>query len=244
MSTPEQQVKTPISKLGPLPKAPPPKVLVTKPGPPERITALVYGVPGIGKTTFADTFPDPFFIDIAGGMAAIRHHERPYIQPLTYQAFTLAVLQGIPEGTKTLVLDTITGATRMFLDDSISKTGREFPTQAEWLMVVEWLKRATTEVLRFPGHVVVTAQERFVKDEDTGKMIMGPAVPPSQIFELGAHFDCVFHMRIAFNQATGERSRKLLTEPDGLYQAKDRFGGLSKFEAPDFNHLMKKWSVV
>ena len=238
------EIKTPITKIGPLPTVQPPKVLVTQPGPPTRVTALVYGVPGIGKTTFANTFPDPFFIDIAGGMSTIRRSKRPYVQPTSYAEVTLVINQGVPAGTKTLVWDTISGGVRAYLDDSIGKTGREFPTQAEWLMVVEWLKRSVRDILQFPGHVVVTAQERYVKDEDTGKVIMGPAVPPSLILELGALFDCVFHMRMAFDQKTGVQNRKLMTIPDGLYHAKDRFGGLEKFEEPNFDHLMKKWSVT
>ena len=68
------------------------------------IKAIIYGVPGVGKTTLAAQFPAPYILDLEHG--AERYNVPCNSDIETFQIFK-QVLKNIPEGTSTLVIDTL-----------------------------------------------------------------------------------------------------------------------------------------
>lgn len=217
-------------------------VQTTEPGPPKTASFLVYGQPGIGKTTFANTFPNPLFIDIRGGITTIRASKRAYIQPQSRQELLGCLILDNVQAYDTIVLDTATEGLQLFVQAACVVGGRDMPTLAEWSMATEWFRRYIKDLLDLPKYIVVTAQERTDKDETTGKMFAGPDFTPRLMQQLPAWFDCVFHMRIHFDTKTGTKSRRLATVPDGLFPARDRLGGLDEYEVPDFGVIWQKIS--
>jgi hypothetical protein len=212
------------------------------PGLPQRGTFLIYGPPGSGKTTFAGTFPDPFFVDIEGGVEAVRDKRVAYIQPQSYLELLLSTVPESIAEYKTYVLDTATETVRLIMDHCLRETGREASTLAEWMMTIEYFRRLMRGLKDLTTmHIVVIAQEATIKDEETGKVMIGPALPGKLFHETAALFDCVFPMKMAKLPNMAERSRVLLTEPEGLYmQARSRFKGLARYEEPNFLKLWEK----
>jgi len=233
-------ISTPIQNI----KMPPTSPLVTRktqPGPPSRLTILVYGSPGAGKTYFAGTFPNPFFIDFQGGLMTVRDKEVTYIQPETYNELLASVAVADSPEFQTVILDTATELVRFLIQHACKVSGREMPTLAEWGMAIEYVHRLMRALIDLQDkHIVVTAEEITEKDEETGKILGSPDLPGSLRRKIPALFDCVFHLRNAFNPATSKKGRWLLTEPEGIYFAKDRTDRLDKLEVPDFTTIWTK----
>ena len=219
-------------------------VQVTTPGAPKRITVLAYGAPGAGKTYFASTFPTPLFLDMRGGMMAVRHKKVAFYQPRTFADMMLASIASRVQKYETIVLDHLTEATRLLMGEALRVADHAMPQLQDWGLVIERLRklvaRYTDDDALPDKHIVFIAEEQIDKDEELGKVLVTPDVPGKFARQIGSWFDCVFHLRNAFNPETKERGRYLLTEPDALYPAKDRTGCLSKLEVPDFNTMWKK----
>jgi len=236
MTTKIEALKDPVRAL----KAQKLQVQQTAGGVPSKLNILVYSAPGGGKTYFAGTFPKPLFVDCQGGIMTVRRKEIAYVQPSSYEELLQCVNQEAVSDYQTWVLDTGTEAARITMESSLELSGRFLPQQQDWGLVIERLRRYLRAAVELPMNVIVTCEERTVRDEDSGKVILGPALPGQLFHEAGALFDCVFHLRNSFNPVTKTKGRWLLTEPDGLYPAKDRTGCFEKLEKPDYETLWTK----
>lgn len=76
-----------------------------------------------------------------------------------------------------------------------------------------------------PCHVIITALERRDEDEDTGKVMYGPAVSPAIQTDLLGYVDIVLHTKEADDDADYYRA---LSKRAGKYRTKDRLGDLPK----------------
>lgn len=78
----------------------------------EPMKVLIYGVEGIGKTTFASKFPDPIFIDTEGSTGFINARKLPNPTSWTILLDELEDIKSDPRG-KTLIIDTLDWAERL-----------------------------------------------------------------------------------------------------------------------------------
>ena len=92
-----------------------------------------------------------------------------------------------------------------------------------------------------PGrNVYVTAQLERQKDEVSGAMLYGPAMPGNKLGQkLPYMFDEVLVMRSEQDQE-GKNVRFLQTFTDLQYSAKDRSGALDPYEQADLSVIMQK----
>jgi hypothetical protein len=92
------------------------------------VKVIVYGSPGVGKTQFASTFPNPFFIDVDKGMRTLKGNKPPFIELRRDEDNYKVLIQLIRDfdkhegkfkvelaDRKTLVLDGITSLASNFL---------------------------------------------------------------------------------------------------------------------------------
>lgn len=78
----------------------------------EPMKVLIYGVEGIGKTTFASKFPNPIFIDTEGSTGFINARKLPNPTSWTMLLDELEDIKSDPRG-KTLIIDTLDWAERL-----------------------------------------------------------------------------------------------------------------------------------
>ena len=113
------------------------------------IKAIIYGVPGVGKTTLAAQFPAPYILDLEHG--AERYNVPCNSDIETFQIFK-QVLKNIPEGTRTLVVDTFDELEKMIVYyimsrenvDSLNKVGGGYGRG--WLAVYEEFGRVINDL--------------------------------------------------------------------------------------------------
>jgi hypothetical protein len=71
-------------------------------------------------------------------------------------------------------------------------------------------------------------------------MLYAPAMPGNKLAQsLPYFFDIVLALRLEQGQ-DGQLVRALMTQSDGLWQAKDRSGRLSAWEQPDLGQIIRK----
>lgn len=90
---------------------------------PKAKKVVLYGVEGIGKTTFAAQFPEPVFIDTEGGSKSFDLARFP--DPSSWQMLLSEIQQVVnnPSICKTLVIDTLDWAEKMAYDHVCSSKG-------------------------------------------------------------------------------------------------------------------------
>lgn len=172
------------------------------------IKALVYGQPGLGKTTVALSTPNPVLFDFDGGVQRVNGaFQCPTLQVQSWDE-VLQALQELETGAndfKTIVIDTagkmldfmstyiIKQDSRMGMrDGSLSLKGYG----ARKMMFINFLKRVTM----MGKHVIFVAHEREEKDGDL--RIVRPEIGGSSQGDLIKELDLVGYMQAIGNERT------------------------------------------
>lgn len=205
------------------------------------VKMLVYGQAGAGKTSLVTTLPEPVVLSAEGGLLSIAHHDVPYITIKSlddlYQAYDWIVKSDEAKQFKSVALDSISEVAEVVLDHELkaNKDGRAAYGELNTKMAN--LIRAFRDL---PGkHVYMSAKLEKSQDE-MGRMLYGPSMPGKSLTQqLPYFFDFVFPLRVE-KDADGNTQRAIMTDSDGLWQAKSRGQGLSVWEAPDLGAIIQK----
>jgi phage nucleotide-binding protein len=184
------------------------------------IKMLVYGQPGIGKTTIALSSPNPVLFDFDGGVSRInKAHQCPTLQVESWEQ----VLEALAElekanDFKTIVVDTA-GKMLDFMSDYIMRNDPKMKMRDGSLalkgygqrkvMFVNLLKR----VSMMGKHIVFVAHEK--EDKDGENRIVRPDMSGSSLGDLLKELDLVGYM-----QAYG-RDRTICWSPQERFYAKN-----------------------
>lgn len=205
------------------------------------VKMICYGQSGAGKTSLIPTLPNPIAISAEGGLLSIAGADVPYIEVATladlHEAY--AFLSGSTEAAQfqSVALDSISEVAEVVLNAELkaNKDGRAAYGE---------LNTKMTEIIRafrdLPGkHVYMSAKLEKSQDE-MGRILYNAAMPGKSLTQgLPYFFDLVMALRVE-RDADGNAHRALLTDSDGLWQAKDRSGKLAQWEAPDLGEIIAK----
>lgn len=203
------------------------------------IKALVYGHAGAGKTTLIRTLPKPIILSAEGGLLSIADADIPFIEIKSIDELREAYQYIVDHGGEyqSVTLDSISEIAEVVLN--AEKKATKDPRQAYGAM-----QEQMTDIIRafrdLPGkHVLFTAKCEKAQDEH-GRMLYAPSMPGNKLGQgLPYFFDLVFALRKE-TDAEGNTVRALMTDSDGLWQAKDRSGKLAQWEAPDLGAIINK----
>ena len=185
------------------------------------IKMLVYGQPGIGKTTLALSSPQPVLFDFDGGISRVnKAHQCPTLQVKSWDE-ALAALDELEKGEtpcKTIVIDTA-GKMLDFMSDYIMRNDPKMKMRDGSLalkgygqrkvMFVNLIKRISL----MGKNVVFVAHEKEDKDGETRRV--RPDMSGSSLGDLIKELDLVGYM-----QAFG-RERTICWTPNEQYYAKN-----------------------
>lgn len=243
------------------------------------VKMLLYGVPGSYKTRTASSAAlDPrsgpvLQLNVGGNPASISDYpQKPDvfdIESLTDfnqvydwlakgqpEGHLFVQNTGVKPGYKTVIVDTLTDVQRMSFNKVIGVAAEPgtIPKNSElqhFNSVLGHMVNFNKLFSSLPMHVIVTAQERTDKDEQTGGTMQAPFIWGQSMVEVCGYYYIVGRMVHRANMGTGmlkvledatggqKFTHVMLLQPSGKYVAKDQYGKLGPFiAAPTMTRIL------
>jgi hypothetical protein len=209
------------------------------------LKVMIWGDAKSGKTTFASTFPRPFFFDLDIGMLTLAGKDIEYESydgsSRGYEKFRKDLpLIAQRDDIDTIVIDSLSTLHPLMMD-SIQKlqgTWPGIPQIKEYGVQVVQMRRFLFELVRYKKHVVLTGHEQIFQDELTKEVFILPLIVGKKMpKQLGLWFDEFYHME-AMSTKEG-MDYKIRTRPSRKYNCGTRIGGMKELEEPTFENIMK-----
>lgn len=209
----------------------------TKGGKASNVKALVYGQSGVGKTTLIRTLPNPIILSAESGLLSLAGEDLPFIEVKTMEELREAYAFVASSDYDTVALDSISEIAEICLSAEKKKTKDGRAAYGMLNEIISDLIRAFRDI---PGKNVFFIAKAEKETDQDGKILWGPSMPGKTLSNgLAYHFDLVLALRAEKN-AEGQTVRALMTETDGLWQAKARGFKLNPWEAPDLGAVIEK----
>lgn len=206
------------------------------------IVMLVYGVGGIGKTTFASTFPKPLLLDFENGAKYFKQRGIDIDVIRSNKWFTQDDKKELAEAMKnyeTIIFDPI-GEMMEKLIHSEEIRGSKYRQSDGSLTMAGWgkVKENARNVLKWARdlgkHVVLVAHVDEKADEES--LVKRPLIATKIADEIIAMVDIVGYLDII---TVDEKEKRVLrvNPSDKRYIAKDRTGALEAYVKPEFEYI-------
>lgn len=227
---------------------------------------VVYGASGVGKTVFAtgSQYYNTFIFDVDDGLdsaASFRGNAQHGVLPCRQAnvvPWPVTKRQDFDEGFAWLmpriqhfpivVIDTATELQRLILEEVCEKFKIEVPHQAAWGVILYVMESIARAFRHMPCHVLFLAHETEREDPEVKRLTRQPAFQGAFGQQYAKHFSLICRYFVQDVQqkdpVTGLISyspvRLLNCHKDQVTHAKDRSGGLDKFEVPNLDNMLGK----
>jgi phage nucleotide-binding protein len=205
------------------------------------VKMLVYGQAGAGKTTLLPTLPNPVVLSAESGLLSIAGADLPYIEITSLEslrdAYAWCVSSQEADQFESIGLDSISEIAEVVLT-AAKKTAKD-PRQAygELADQMSDLIRAFRDI---KGKNVYFSAKLEKSNDEMGRIMYAPMMPGAKVGQsLPYYFDLVMPLRIERDES-GNAYRVLMTQSDGLWQAKCRGFALDAYEQADLGAIIKK----
>jgi phage nucleotide-binding protein len=208
------------------------------------IVICVYGQGGVGKTTFAATFPKPLLFDFENGAKYFKQRGIDIDVVRMEKWFSLEEKKELAEAVapyETIVFDPIGEMMEKLIhSDHISGSKYRQPdgslSMAGWGKVKDEFRAMIKWARDLNKHIVLVAHVDEKQDDD--HLVKRPLIATKISDEIIAMVDIVGYLDMT--TVDGEDKRVLRVEPTERIYAKDRTGTLDKFVKPEFSYIYEQ----
>ncbi len=221
------------------------------------LSVLIAGPPGHGKTRFAATAKDPFFLDAEGGLMSIADKHIPAAKIESSEDLFIArnilslgpekaaeiLTKGQVKTIGTVVIDTFDEVSRILIRERMEHEGSDTMKPADWM----WLGDQLNAIIRgFRGldmHVIFCSHIKDQTDGETGKTYYKLDIAGATAHQLPAAVELSLLLRTrevlvpqeGSDESIKERQAVIYTRPDVRHEwIKDRGGRLDDIIELDF----------
>lgn len=205
-----------------------------------RLVALVYALPGTGKSAWAATAPNPGIAACetgqGNGLLTVAGKGLDYVTPSSFAEYEAICNGNIFKDKDSVVFDSLSEMYRTFIKDYALKIPRTrgesekrrlgIPELDDYGTMGEVLRRTIRKLIDAhpEQHVIVTATEKYDRadpEQGQAESLIGPDLPGAMMLASTAMFDFVLRMRVrpALRIPNDAKSRYmqryLITQPDG-----------------------------
>lgn len=224
----------------------------------ERISVIIYGESGTGKTTLAKTVPDKdraLIINAENGLLSLKGEKIP-VYDITVdkdgnkldRKYRFEKLIHLLKMLNTdefkakydwLIFDSLTEITQCLVEFLKGKYPDKKDVLNVWGEYTDHVQQLAKEVRDFaPYNIVILALESVDKDE-SGRRFTGIDISGKVSMRIPALFDECFQLK-TFTNEQGQQQRFLITSKYENNIVKDRSGKLNQFEEPNLTTIINK----
>lgn len=220
------------------------------------LNMLVYGDPGVGKTSLAATAQDNeetspvLFLDVEGGTTTIRKRSDIDVKRVQSIQDVVEVHQLLREDNdgyyKTCIIDSLSELQKLDMRDIMRELVQrrpdmdpDVPSQREWGKSGEHIRRIVRAYRDLPMHTIFTALVNIDKDEN-GVVTYEPLLPGKLKKEIPGFFDIVGYMSAVHEN--DEIVRRIQFVQTKRVKAKDRTDSLG--DKVDFPTIPLLWQKI
>lgn len=128
----------------------------------KKFSMILYGSPGVGKTTLALSAPDPVLIDFDRGMSRVKaQHRKPAIFCSTYEEVLQDIQSPAMKDFQTIVVDT-GGSFITFLQDWAMRSDPKVNRQKNGAISLKGFGAVKQEFIRFTNYVKDTLDKNLI----------------------------------------------------------------------------------
>lgn len=205
-----------------------------------KVSLLLYGAPGAGKTTFAASWPNPvFFVPQSAEteMHALTHMDLPVVGFDSLEGMSdqvKALGKAIEAGDilcDTLVIDNLTAIQLMLQQDLKNTSGKVKLEFDEWSIYTDAFQKLLLEMHKLPPHIIWIAHSEitFVEDKAYGDIFMsGKAV--KKLFKA---FPSMMLEAVCLDLKAAGRRYSVCLKSHGIWECKIRGDGEKIAKFPD-----------
>lgn len=217
------------------------RIISTKDYAANGIKMLVHGQAGIGKTCLCASLPRPIIISVESGLLSLAALDLPAIEVSSMddleEAFKWVTKSEESKNFDSICLDSISEIAEIVLSN---EKGKEKDPRKAYGNMQDMMMDLVRSFRDIPGkNIYMSAKQERIQD-DSSRILYGPSMPGQKLAQqLPYLFDEIFCYQIVKDQNSVPQ-RVLLTQPDGISQAKDRSGKLDMWEVPDLGAIVNK----
>jgi phage nucleotide-binding protein len=197
------------------------------------LNVLLYGAPGVGKTTFAATTPKPMILNLEGGEKSIMDQDIDLANCQSIDDVRDAVSHAINNGYKTLVFDSLTRYCEMLMDEIVKDDKKKKPQIQHWGELNDRIKRMIYSLQKKDINTVLIAHVKEI--EEDGRIVKRPYLNGGLMQSISGIVDVVGYLYV-----TNRGDRLLSVNPKDNWYAKHRTIKSNRIKEdlePDFSVL-------